>query len=167
MFTLGCEVPEPPGELVGQYTFAGTQTTDSCLAFADQFRVVLGAEIRRQDDDSVAYWRVPGGETLSGSFDDGEYLFIAEQLLQQRGSDATIGDPGCALVRRDIIGFNLIDIPDGGVEPDAGVQSETGTMKISYQPTAQSDCSLSLAYNGGMFAALPCAVEYDLVVVDP
>ncbi len=173
----GCPVPESPGELVGTYSFLGTLAEHTCGTFAipDETPLRLVAEIRAEPD-GLAYWQVPGGSRVVGTRLNGRFRFRTSQELTWLDPEPSIGFQGCSVIREDIIvldedtdGDDKAEASsDAGVESDAdaGVSSAsalTGLNTVAFSPMPGFNCAPALIDQGGVFNALPCRVEYELV----
>lgn len=171
---VGCAVPEPPGELVGTYSFLGTLADHTCGTFAipDETPLRLTAEIRAETD-GLAYWQVPGGTRVVGTRLNGRFRFRVSQQLSWLDPEPSIGFEGCSVLREDVIvldenaGDDKAEVSlDGGVQGDAGVAAPselTGSNSIAFSPMPGFNCGPALVDQGGVFNALPCRIEYELV----
>lgn len=187
-----CDLPKPPGELVGAYHIEGKLLENSCghdaLPAVDVFE--FDVEVRK-DDKGRGIWVGKDPPPRYGRLDEnGEFSFELENNYQVDTSraqaiDSLVDvDPGvladpllyerldqqgmqhCTLVvAQRVSGTLLRDNDDGALGKDASVQDASdlvGENAIVMRAASGSHCQLVLTTYGGPFDELPCKARYEL-----
>jgi len=183
---IGCRPPpEPVGALVGVYAIDGALTENTCGQMAFPTKDPLRFEVIIRQLDQVGYWQIEKRPAKAGELEeDGAFRFTNEStslVSSMRGAnnelepedflslepDFDLKTTTCSLKVREVIEGTLarsLDEVDGGLDlPDSDAKHDlSGDNTIEVSPTADSDCSASLAVRGGMFQNLPCSAHYSL-----
>jgi hypothetical protein len=186
--TSACQMPEPPGELVGKYSITSALLENTCgqgaLPVAET--LVYRAELR--EDGVNAYWLVGSPPARLGRVtDDNEYRFGLQQTYAVREGSEPIdpvlaemdpialygydpfGEPSegesapCTLLIEESVRARVLRA--AGHEDDAGRLDRSdleGENVIQMRASSGSDCRRVLETSGGPFEQLPCAARYDL-----
>jgi hypothetical protein len=185
---LGCRPPpEPVGALVGVYAIDGSLTENTCGQMAFPTKDPLRFEVEIRQLDQVGYWQIEKRPAKAGELElDGAFRFTNEStslVSSMRGAnnqlepedflslepDFDLKTTNCAMKVREVIEGSLtrsvlVEADGGGLElPRSDAKYDlSGDNTIDVSPTADSDCSESLAARGGMFENLPCSAHYSL-----
>ena len=165
---------EYPGETVGTFHVIGFLEENTCGAGVGAVNPLdFFVELRRDEETGEAIWRVPQQPIASGAYSDDDYRFEFHRSAAVYGADQLTGRAGCALDENDLVKVSVVpaQLADGGV-PDSGTSAQDGGVSdgaileginvIELSPTPGSDCSLATSGPTGVFADLPCRVEYTL-----
>jgi len=184
----GCQMPEPPGELVGDYAISALLTENTCGSDALPLASTLSyrAELRR--DGATGYWLIGAPPANQGVLTSaGRFTFAREERfmvsdeaqavdpelaeldpLTLYGYDpfdpegqAANGDEPCTLIVRESIEGSVLS--EGRFDGDSGADvALEGTNTIAMSATRDSECHRVLISAGGPFEELPCAATYEL-----
>lgn len=164
---------EYPGETVGTFHVIGFLEENTCGSGVGAVNPLeFYVEVRVDDELGEAIWRIPQQPIATGAHSGNDYRFEFNRTAAVYGADPLTGRAGCALDEHDLVQVSIAqEVVDGGVPEDdeggqdAGVESIgilTGINVIELSPTPGSDCSLATSGPTGVFADLPCRVEYTL-----
>ncbi len=185
-FAIGaCGPPNYPGEKIGEFALVGALIENTCghsaLPAVDPLQ--FSAELRA--DGPNAYWRSTSDRRpiVNGIIDDeGGVRFSTRTSILVWPRDVQAGIAGCSFNQEESIVGTVVLPPDvdagegdGGLgdggnldagDSDGGAGPMpprfTGTNRITFSPTAGSDCSAALSAAGGPFLAIPCELSYAL-----
>jgi len=182
-----CQMPEPPGELVGAYAISASLTENTCGQEALPVASALSYRAQLRRDGGTAYWLIGSPPANQGVINGrGEILFQREErftvsdeaqpvdpVLAEMDPLALYGydpfDPTaepqddeatCTLIVRESIDATVLVDADIDSEDAAGALQ--GTNSIEMTPARGSDCSRVLTSAGGPFEQMPCAATYDM-----
>jgi hypothetical protein len=143
---MACDTqPSMPGTALGTYSVQAAMHANSCgaqLGAPDPW--TFDADLSR--DGQLLYWR-QNGQVLDGSIDSGSKTSIASSQAAQIGSNSQ-----CSMTRTDTLALTL---------SAEATPSITGGLTFHFDAPA-SACASLLTSNGGIYAVLPCQVEYTL-----
>ncbi|HEX6239428.1 MAG TPA: hypothetical protein VFZ61_00990 [Polyangiales bacterium] len=146
LLLAGCS--ELPGETLGTYKVTMTLQENTCgeVAVFSLDKKRYSVELR-SDENSRAYWRIPGQTPIQGRYEAPEFEFDFRAVVANAGPDA--GPTGCRLVQRDQVSGSLITDDSEDDEPsDAGVDADqqadddeldAGAEDPDAEPDAASD----------------------------
>lgn len=182
----GCQMPEPPGELVGNYAITASLIDNTCGDAALPLAEVLEYRVQVRRDGRTAYWMLnkpPGSQGVYASGDvafDREERFMVDDesepvdpVLAELDPIALYGydpyDPNaepddrdafCTLIVRESIDATVLREDGSGADDDELALEGTNTIAMS--ATRDSECNRVLEPAGGPFEQLPCAAEYEI-----
>lgn len=186
--TGACQMPEPPGELVGEYAITGTLLENTCGDAALPVASVLSYRVQLRREGPTAYWLIgappanQGTITAAGDirFEREERFMVSDEaqpvdpVLAEMDPLALYGydpfdptadpedsqDPCTLIVHESIAGEVLSGVRfESGDEDNAALE---GTNEIAMRPTNDSECHRVLTTAGGPFEQLPCAATYEI-----
>jgi hypothetical protein len=181
-----CQMPEPPGDLVGEYAITASLMENTCGDAALPVAEVLEYRVELRRDGRTAYWMIgspPGNQGVysSGdvSFERQEHFMVDDEsepvspelaeldpiaLYGYDPYDPTAepddGETFCTLIVRESIDATVL-LEDGTDAEDDALALE-GTNTIEMSATRDSECHRVLETAGGPFEQLPCAAEYQI-----
>ena len=186
--TFACQMPEPPGELVGEYAITGTLLDNTCGDAALPVADVLSYRVQLRREGPTAYWLIgappanQGTITASGAirFEREERFMVGAEaqpvdpVLAELDPLALYGydpfDPTadpldaqapCTLIVREAIDAQVLSgVRFEGADDDNPALA--GENEIAMRATSDSQCQRVLATSGGPFEQLPCAATYEL-----
>jgi hypothetical protein len=156
----GCQVPEPSGDSLGTFEVQSTLVENECGRDAVPAQSSFSYVVDVRDDGPIVYWRRPGAPMVMGLRNGAELEF--ETRIHHRVPEAG----RCILEQRETVRVVVEGSDtDGGADADAGAPeaaSLTGTNTIRFSEIDTSACEGLLETEGGVFRALPCAIDYTL-----
>lgn len=183
-----CQMPEPPGELVGEYAITGTLRENTCGEDALPVAEVLSYTVQLRRDGATAFWLIGSPPANQGVINAaGDIRFEREERFMVRqdaqpidpvlaemdplalygfdpfdpNADPEDADAPCTLIIRESIDGTVLNIER--FDSDAGVDvALEGSNAIEMRATSDSECSRVLQSAGGPFERLPCAATYEL-----
>jgi hypothetical protein len=182
-----CQMPEPPGELVGNYAITASLLDNTCGQDALPLAESLAYRAQLRRDGATAFWLIGAPPANQGVMNGrGEIRFEREERFTV-SDDAQPVDPVLAeldpialygydpfdptaepedeeapctlIVRESIEAMVLVDVDIDSEAAEAALQ---GTNTIAMSPTRDSECNRVLTTAGGPFEEMPCAATYDL-----
>jgi hypothetical protein len=160
-----------PGTALGTFHVVGAQTSNACGAGALGATPTWEFDVVLARDDGVLFWN-NGANIIQGSLEDDLVSFSIEGrvVTNMRAGDLPPGPP-CSIERRDLARGTLRgagDEVDGfeatlsyGFTPTAG--SRCGDLVLGVEPGVESGVEVEPGSTAAvLFAALPCAIAYDL-----
>jgi hypothetical protein len=187
---VSCQPPggDGAGDLVGVYAVQGALIENTCGQMALPAVDPLKFEVEIRQNDRVGYWQVAKKPQQSGEMeDDNTFHFsaVTTSLVSSMRTARNDLEPGdfinltpdfdlkttsCSMRIEETIAGSLarrfVTADDGEPQLEAGDTKPkhdlSGDNTIEVAPTADSDCSASLATHGGPFANLPCTAHYAL-----
>ena len=140
----GCMQPDPPGERVASYLYAGTLESNECGEAAFPAVDPMEVRVELRQDDTLAIWRRPGAAIAHGVVEeDGTWRFT---IFTQHPAYE-----GCAFVQEERIELH-----------DVGGEAPTSTVAVNISTAPGYDCTPSHIAAGGPFVALPCRASWSL-----
>lgn len=158
--TLACTGKDPynPGTPVGTFHVTAKLASSTCGAVPDPWEF----EVRLSHEGSTLYW-VQGGTPISGIVDDRSKVVLrASDQHELRPANAKTKTAACAVVREDQLDVALAGATEERLVDLKDTTRLSGKLGYHFTPTAGSDCTDQTTDLGGDFAALPCAVTYDV-----
>lgn len=151
MLVIACAGRDPtkPGTALGTFHATATLKDSNCGGNAPN---PWEFDLKLAHDARTLYW-VQGGLPVQGRVDDSGHFSLAQSTTSQASpADRTHG--ACLITRTDELAGA---IADGGI-----ANGFSGTLGYAFKPSDRSDCASQV---GASFAALPCAIHYDLQAV--
>jgi len=188
--TSSCQMPEPPGDLVGKYSITSALLENTCGQSALPVAETLAYRVELREDGVNAYWLMGSPPARLGRVtDDNEYTFELQQTYAVREGSEPIdpvlaemdpialygydpfGEPSegesapCTLLIEESVRANVLRDANSADDADASTSENAdlqGENVIAMRSSSGSDCRRVLETAGGPFAQLPCAARYDL-----
>jgi len=158
---FGSKDPHHPGTQLGSFHVTAARTSNGCGEGALGTTGSWEFDVKLARQDGQLFWD-NGVEIISGvlAADHVSFSFQSGVAVDMRTED-DVGMPPCSVGRTDAA-TGVLDSPD---DP---VHGFTGTLGYSFAPTADSQCDDLVSPLPGkmqVFAALPCAMAFDLDAV--
>lgn len=158
----GCDLSSDlPGDALGSYSVSGTLTSNSCGSGLGADKSVSFSVDLSLDDDTLYLAQTGSDDTeiANGEVDseDGTTATLTN-VVTSNVKDAYGNVGPCSLTLSTTYELVLNDA--------SASKSFTGVATISYAAatsvSSTTNCTSQLSSEGGKFATLPCAVEYEL-----
>lgn len=158
---VACSGKDPynPGTPLGTFHVNAKLTSTTCGTVPDPWEF----EVKLAHEQSTLFW-IQGGAPISGTMDrTARATLKATDARELRPANARAKLPACVVARDDVLDVALsTDEPDTPMTSVAEATRISGKLTYRFSPTDGSECSDQTLDQGGDFAALPCAVTYDL-----
>lgn len=142
-----------PGDRLGTFHATGTLLSDTCQAGLLGVTREWQFDVKLSRQASTLYW-LNGEEAIPGTIAEDGVSFAFESGVEVTLQAAQGAQPGCVMLRSDsasgVLASSSTDVPSFNVDMSFGYAAEAGT-----------ECAGWVGVQGG-FAALPCAVQYEL-----
>lgn len=185
-----CAMPEPPGELVGDYHIEGALTENECGDEALPAADPLSFDVQIRRDGKAGYWLQGMPPARPGQIGgDGFFSFELRQIYDVPTNGAAVDEPytssdpeeladperfdkldaarngACRLtITETVEGSVLRDSEELDAEDDGEDRGPdlVGDNVIAISKEAGSQCERVMREAGGPFEQLPCKAHYDL-----
>jgi hypothetical protein len=149
-----------PGTQLGRFHVAASRTSNACGEGALGVTPAWEFDVDLARGATSLFWD-NGAQVITGNLmtDAVSFRFESEIAVDMR-TELDLGLPPCTVVRHDVAGGALDSATDE-------VTGFTGTLDYAFAPGPDSECS-DLVLGGSetpLFAALPCAMAFDLTAV--
>jgi hypothetical protein len=158
----GCSGHDPyrPGESVGAFHVTSKLVSTTCGPTPDPWEF----DVKLRHDATTLFW-VQGSAPISGQLDATAHTVLKTSVVNTvRPADAKTQTAACTMSRSDVVDLVLAPTkaPAMTAEDVSGATSFKGTLAYQFTVVSGSSCEDQLTEVGGDFAALPCAVSYEI-----
>lgn len=158
----GCSGHDPyrPGESVGAFHVTGKLVSTSCGPVPDPWEF----DVKLRHDATTLFW-VQGSAPISGQVDSAARAVMKSSVVSTvRPADAKTKTAACTIARSDVVDLVLAPAtaPAMAAADVGAATSFKGSLGYQFAQVDGSSCEDQLLDTGGDFAALPCAVSYEI-----
>jgi hypothetical protein len=157
---FGNKDPHQPGNDLGMFRATASLLQSSCGSGALGSPSSWQFDVKLSRGDRVLFWH-NGAEVISGSLaEDGVTFAFDAGIVMDMRTEEDLGWPPCSVARRDHAEGTL-----AAAEADTSVDSFSAQLSYEFKPTQDSECADLVTGETPVFAALPCAIIYQVSAV--